>query len=314
MQKPIPKHNNLQMIATCNSPLQVPPDRPPADNRIAVDVYADFLKAIGHAVIQTTSAYWFDVHSHCFLAFPYHHSIDPAKDELKELFRSAMMLRYVSKSSGVKSYCIACDQKPYTLESLTSKARNQTRRGLENWKVEQVGCDWLAANGERLNADTLSRQGRRQSEFDQSRWKRFCNAAATRSGFEGWAAVANGKVGAVALSFIMGEVAYIFLQRSLGSELGTYPNNALSFGVTERMLSRPSIRMVFYGLRPLAASSTLDHFKLGMGYREVPIRECFSIAPHFKPFVPFARFAASRLGGALNNEAAKKFAVALGNV
>ncbi len=302
------------MIGTCNSCLQVPPCSPHMDNQVSIDVYADFLRAIGHSVIQTASAFWFDVHSHSFLAFPYHHSIEPAKDELKELFRSAVMLRYVSKSSGVESYYIACDQKPYTLNSLTSKARNQTRRGLENWNVEQVGCDWLALYGERLNADTLLRQGRRQSEFDQQRWQRFCKEAAARSGFEGWAAVAKGKVGAVALSFMMGDVAYIFLQRSSGSELGTYPNNALSFRMTEELLARPSIRMVFYGLRPLAASSNLDHFKLGMGYREVPVKECFSIAPRFKPFVPLARFAAARFGGVMNNEAAKKFAVALGNV
>jgi hypothetical protein len=284
------------------------------DNRVSIDVYADFLTAIGHTVIQTASAFWFDVHSRSFLAFPYHDPIEPAKDELKELFRSAVMLRYVSKSSGVESYYVACDQKPYSLKSLTSKARNQTRRGLENWNVEQVGCDWMASHGERLNADTLLRQGRRQSEFDQRRWHRFCNAAATRPGFEGWAAVAKGKVGAVALSFVMGDVAHIFLQRSSGSELGTYPNNALSFRVTEELLGRPSIRMVFYGLRPLAASSNLDHFKLGMGYREVPIKECFSIAPRFMPFVPLARFAAGHLGSMMNNEAAKKFAVALGNV
>jgi hypothetical protein len=276
-----------------------------------VEVYSDFLRAIGHTVIQTDSASWFDAYPRGFLAFPYHVSIDPTEAELRELFRIAVMLRFVSKSTGVNSHYVACDQKPYTLRSLTSKARNQTRRGLDNWHVERVGCDWVAAHGKHLNADTLMRQGRRQSDFDQSYWQRFCGAAATRPGFEGWAAIANGKVGAVAITFVMGDVTHILLQRSARSELGTYPNNALSFRLTEQLLERPSVRIVFYGLRPLAAASSLDHFKLGMGYSEFPVLETFSARPLLRPLIPAARFFISHLARNNRIESIRKLAAAL---
>ena len=95
-----------------------------------VEVYSDFLRAIGHTVIQTDWASWFDAYPRGFLAFPYHLPIDPTDAESKELFRIALMLRFVSKSTGGSSYYVACDQKPYMLQSLTAKARNQTRRGL----------------------------------------------------------------------------------------------------------------------------------------------------------------------------------------
>jgi hypothetical protein len=276
-----------------------------------IDIYCDFLRAIGHRVIQTASASWFDVYPRSYLAFPYHQAIEPGDTELRELFRSALMLRFTSESRGVNSYYVACDQKPYDLHSLTSKARNQTRRGLESWCVERVGCDWVAACGERLNAETLVRQGRQKSDFDSDHWRSFCGAAATRSGFEGWAATAKGKVGAVALTFVMGDVAYILLQRSARSELGTYPNNALSFTVTRELLGRPSIRMAFYGLRPLAASSSLEHFKLGMGYRQIPVMETVSTRPLLRPLVPAARLLISHWAVGTRSESIRKLAGAL---
>ncbi len=275
------------------------------------DVYAEFLKTLGHKVIRTESAYWFDVYPRTFLAFPHHLAIQPSTNELKALFKSALMLRFVSISTGTDSYYIACDQKPYTLETLTSKARNQTRRGLENWRVDSVGCDWVASHGENLNAQTLARQGRNESEFDQNYWHRVCTAAAKYYGFEGWAAVANDRAAAVAITFVMDDVAYILLQRSGRADLGSYPNNALNFEMTRRLLARPNIRMVFYGLRPLAAGDSLDHFKAGMGYRQFSIKESFSVAPAFRPLIPAVRLAINTFPVIKTTGSGKKLASAL---
>lgn len=275
------------------------------------EVYASYLRAIGHKVIQTDSAYWYDVYPRTFLAFPYQRPIDPGAAEKRELFRSALMLRFVAAAGGVDSYYIACDQKPYGLATLSSKARNQTRRGLENWQVEEVECNWLAEHGAALNAETLARQGRRESDFDSNRWRRVCAAAAKYPGFEAWRAQQKDSTGAVALTFLMDDIAFILLQRSSYSNLNSYPNNALTFEVTQRMLARSNVRAVFYGLRALAATESLDHFKTGMGYREFPIRESFVAAPILRPWAPALRFAIARVPLLRSRESLKKLGAAL---
>ena len=87
--------------------------------------------------------------------------------------------------------------------------------------------------------------------------------------------MANGKIGAVAVTFAMGDVVHILLQRSARCELGTYPNNALTFSMSEQLLKRPEMRTLFYGLRPLAAGDSLDHFKTGMAFRQIAVRATF---------------------------------------
>jgi len=275
------------------------------------DIYASFLRAIGHKVIRTESAYWFDVYPRTYLAFPYQRPIEPSAAELKELFRKAMMLRFAAKSGGVDSYYVACDEKPYSFATLSSKARNQTRRGLENWQVEPVDCEWLANYGAALNAETLARQGRRDSDFDSNRWRRVCTAAANYPGFEAWRAQLKDKTGAVALTFLMDDLACILLQRSSYSNLSTYPNNALTFEITRTLLARPNVRSTFYGLRALAATNSLDHFKTGMGYREFPMRESFLAAPFLRPLVPAVRFAIARLPVLRSRDSLKKLDAAL---
>lgn len=274
------------------------------------EVYADFLRRIGHKVVRTHSAYWFNTFRGSLIAFPYHRPISPSNDELKQLSRKAVLLRFVSETVGEESYYMACDQKPFTLGALTSKSRNQTRRGLEQCRVTSEDCIWLAQHGGALNRETLARQGRLSSDFSSTRWRDTCLAAAKYPGFEAWAAVSEGKVAAVAMSFCMGEVAYILLQRSAPSILGTYPNNALTFTITQQLLARSEIQMVFYGLRPLIASASLDHFKTGMGYRRFMVRESFWIAPLMRPCLRAVRFAISGFHRcARRNEKLRKFAM-----
>jgi hypothetical protein len=252
------------------------------------DTYAEFLEAIGHTVIKTRSAYWFDAFPWTRLAFPYHLPIQPDADELRGLFRKAVLLRYVSESSGIPSHYVACMDRAYGLGSLNTKARNQTRKGLEHWRVERVECKWLIEHGLPLNRDTLKRQGRPASSFSDDKWRRYCLGAAGRSGFEAWAAVSDTQVGAVLLAAQMGDVVHTLLQRSSTASLRTCPNNALTFAMTQDAMRRPEVRMVFFGLRALTVEEGLDHFKQNMGYQLVPIRERFHPAAPVRCFTRIA--------------------------
>lgn len=95
--------------------------------------YASFLKAIGHRVVRTESTWWFDVGPSIFMNFPYAPPIEPGQGELDELLRRrGLVARYACRQEhGVLSFTMVCRDKSYGLLSLTTKARNQTRRGLQ---------------------------------------------------------------------------------------------------------------------------------------------------------------------------------------
>jgi hypothetical protein len=237
--------------------------------------YTAFLRAAGHRVIETESAVWYDPRPGALTAFPLHREINPTPAELRKLLRRTFLLRYTSADRGIPSYFVGCDQSGYGMESLNSKARNQTRRALEQWQVVQRDGNWLAEHGKPLNRDTLIRQERALSASAERDWSRCCRAAHGRDGFEVWAAVSGPRIGAVALTFVFDEVAYILLQRSATAELPAYPNNALTFTMTQALLSRPAIRLAFYGMRSVGAPASLNHFKAGMGYTRRPVYESF---------------------------------------
>ena len=63
--------------------------------------------------------------------------------------------------TGKSSYLIVRSDKNYDITSVDADyARRQTRRGLENFEIKPLDLKSLAELGNKLNFDTLSRQGR----------------------------------------------------------------------------------------------------------------------------------------------------------
>lgn len=270
---------------------------------MTLDAYRKFLESAGHPVIRESDHLWYKLNRGVWIAFPLHRAIVPSRDEMRRLFRRGMLFRFIGDDTRAPhSYYLGCDRKPYDLAGLNSKARNQTRRGLEHWRLEEKSCAWLAEHGLELNRQTVRRQRRRASDYGDERWYRECLAAESVPGFSAWAVEGKAGCGAVALTYTMEGVVYILLQRSSPMELRTYPNNALTYLMTKHFLSRDDIHLVFYGLRPLAASSSLDHFKEGMGYRRFPVQECFVIHPWLRAALPFLGRAVNALSLVAHDE------------
>jgi hypothetical protein len=76
----------------------------------------------------------------------------------------------------------------------------------------------------------------------------------------------------------------IQVARSLNSALRFYPNNALLYTAVHNMLSRPEIKQIWFGVESLEGVTSIDQFKLSMGFDRSPIRQC--VVPH-----PLLRFA-----------------------
>jgi len=238
--------------------------------------YAGFLRAIGHRVVETPSAHWYDASRFFFLSAPPHRLYNPASAELRGVLRHlpCMGVRFAGplQGPGKLSYQIVCDNRAYGLEALSANVRSKVRRGLKRCTVGPVPFTVIATAGRRAHRDTLARQGR-DGVLSGGTWDRFWAAAAATPGFEGWGAWSGDVLAAFLVSVTFDEGVEFLLARSCSDELGAYPNNALIFSVAQEMLARRGEPEITFGLESLEPVGPLDEFKFGMGFSRRPLRQ-----------------------------------------
>ena len=244
--------------------------------KVNAAAYADFLRALGHRVVQTRSSYWYNTSRFFLLSAPSHRLYDPSEDELRALFRRLPCagVRFAAplETSGKPSYQIVCDSADYDIEALSANVRSKVRRGLRRCEVAPVSFPVIATAGWQAHQDTLARQGRDGGLTGES-WERFWTAAAATAGFEGWGAWCEGELAAFLVTVAFEDSVEFLLARSCTDRLGAYPNNALLFYVTREMLARRKVREITFGLESLEPVGPLDQFKFAMGFRPRPIRQ-----------------------------------------
>jgi len=253
------------------------------------DIFAEWLRRRGKRVVRTPSSWWQDEGFGVYQAFPYHWLIHPTPEDLNQLFRKhrALAVRYsapVDSPGGIPSYHVVFDEPAYGFDNLSHWARKNVRRGLKNCIVQPISAERFIAEGWALRSDTLDRQGRETGESFET-WSRAYRVAAELEGFEFWAALVEEKLGAFVCTFRMGECVNMLSQQCHRSFLKEHVNNALSFVVTQEMLSRPGVQSIFYGLESLDAPASVDEFKFRMGYRAKPVRQCVTFNPLAAPLV-----------------------------
>jgi hypothetical protein len=254
-----------------------------------VEIFAEWLRRQGHHVVRTASSYWYDAGPRVFQAFPYHWVIQPSPKELRALMlgEGIVALRYstpVDSPLGCISYHVVYDEPSYTLDGLNRKSRQNVRMGLKNCRVEPISFERYAKDGWLLEMDTLDRQGRRTKQSEKT-WSQRCMAAADLPGFEVWGALVDGRLTASLLTFQMDDCCEMILQQCHRDYLSARVNNALTFMVTQTMISRNKIRSVFYTLHSLDAPCSIDEFKFRMGYVAKPVRQRVTFNPWLEPFV-----------------------------
>lgn len=254
--------------------------------------YAGFLRAMGHRVVATPSAYWFDANKLFYLSAPSHRMYSPTAEELRPLWRHfpCLGVRFAAPISGPGrvSYQIVCDNPDFSIESLSGNIRSKVRRGLKRCEVRNVPLDEIAVAGRAANADTVSRQGR-GGVLEGERWDRFFRATQATPGFEGWGAWCEGELAAFLITATFDDGVEFLLARSRSDLLAAYPNNALIFTVTEEMLVRRKAPQITFGLESLEPVGPLDEFKFGMGFEARPLRQRVVFHPLFRPLVQSAR-------------------------
>lgn len=254
-------------------------------------------QAIGDRLARTVSRDWQSDGFGVYQAIPNFDLEVPAEDELQFLFKEkhAVAVRYCvpprTCASGADSYHVICDQENYTLENLSMWARKNVRRGLRNCAISPVPLAYIADNGYRLVMDTRQRQGRKLT-ITAGQWRSRFLAAVQFPAFEGWAAKCNDELAAFLITVVIGDTCIMLLQQCSTAHLREHANNALGFYVTSNMRSRPGIRQVMYGMRPLDAPPSVDEFKFRIGYRAKPVTEVVRLHPALG-------FLAGRLAGSV---------------
>ncbi len=239
----------------------------------------------GHKILQTQSTYWVSAGMGTYQAIPYHAVISPSEEELQTLFaeHKATALRYstpLDAAEGMLSYHIVYEGKNYPPKKLPHKAK----KGLAIATIQPISLSQMAAEGWKLRHDTLERQGRLGAE-KQSWWQTLCQTGQDIPGLEAWGAMVEGRLAAALLGMQCDDTFSIFFQQSHRDFLRLGVNNALTYVVTTKILERPQINRVFYGLHSLDAPSSVDEYKLHMGYYPKPVRQRIVFSPLLRPLV-----------------------------
>jgi hypothetical protein len=248
--------------------------------------FAEFWRMQGHQVIATKSCYWYNPQPLVFMSVPYHRSFVPSRRELRRVLLGgpAAAARF-HDPTGSDGGLFICSDREYDFPALLKKARNETRRGLENCSIEQVDFPYLAKHGFSLVEDTLRRQGRGQRSMTHRQWLSHCNAAGRIRGFEAWSAFVKGRLAAFMVTALVEDYFSILQQYSARETLAYHPNNALAFTVTKLKLSSDRIAYVSYGLKSLEPTPGVDHFKRGMGFQLRPFGESVAFNPLLTPLL-----------------------------
>lgn len=241
---------------------------------MSAEAYADFLVRMGHTVRKVGGIYWFNVQPHIYMSFPFQNLVEPFAINWSGVFgNDGWFARFpCSIDIGRPSYRLIVDSPEYDLKYLSGKARNQTRRGLEFCQVRQIEFSELTDRGIEINRETLERQGRRISKDFQEYWRRYYFEASRTTGAHSWGAFVNGELAAYLIGFVMDDVSHILIVRSSTTHLRKYPNNALLFHYIRYMLHYRIVNEISIGMESIQdGMQSLDHFKLGMGFRKATL-------------------------------------------
>jgi ribosomal protein S18 acetylase RimI-like enzyme len=272
----------------------------PADK----SAYCEFLDLQGHRVVQTRGSVWIDVRRRVFQpAPPFHLQPEQAYEARRALrqscglacrwFTPAQMGRSPNQANSTASVYVL--RPPYDLSRIQSKARNQTRRGLERVKVCSVNFDpSVESQAFPVYADNVDRLGLfKTSEQMKRRWAQWVSTLSRSRCAEFWGAWEGDRLVAFSVLAFSPWGSEIVCQRSLASHLDHYPNNALVFSIAMSIFQRGAAVLSF-GLAEFGSREEgLDHFKRGITFQGVPLQEhlCWHPALRFlDPIFALDRF------------------------
>lgn len=266
-----------------------------------IQQYSNFLRLQGYKVINTGSCMWYNIRPLFYESFPIGTQYRPDSGDLARMFllHFCFGVRYVchpdEPGSQTRSLFL-CTDTNYDLSTLHSKARNQTRRGLERCSIRQVEMEYLKQEGFRVKSVAHAQQGlHRVKDLDSSRWKRYMDAcAAFPEDTIAFGAFFNDELCGFVVAIIVEDYAMIQTFHNSPDKLANYSANALIFVATQTLFQRKSVNRITLGAQTLNPIRELERFKTRMGFHATPQSyrlflhpaiKTMLAAPHFSTFV-----------------------------
>ena len=244
---------------------------------------SEFFERLGQRTLCSPSAWWQEVQPGVLLSFPYYVMLEPDSAEIRKLFRDHRLraIRYPTPlhAFGFATTMPVNTHADYDLRTLHVKARNQTRRALENCVVGEMSFDDLHKQGLSLNEDTAKRQGRTSEYADPGYWRRYCEAAGATPGFSARAAWVDGRLGAYLVIASFDGWSNWLTENSATSLLSKRPNNALVYETARHFIRNTEHKQICYGLGSLENVAALDRFKQRMGWTLQPVKQRITLSP-----------------------------------
>jgi len=237
------------------------------------DEYAAFFERLGHRVVRTRSAAWYDARGGIFMSLPHAAPLEPDPAELREIFRGhAWGVRFPAPADGPGrlSYALVLDDAQYDLHSLSANSRSKVRRGLKWWDVRRIDSDHVRKRGEQANAETLARVA---LQYELCGWDQWWDAVAATESAEVWAALDGSTLGAYLVVVIVDGVAELLIARSRDDARARYANHALVFTAAREYMNRADVGALFFGLESLEPEGGVDQFKTSLGFMRRRLRQ-----------------------------------------
>jgi hypothetical protein len=243
---------------------------------MTLEIYSEFLKAIGKRVIPDDGCLWCQVAWRFYHCFPVHQPIHPSKPQLSKLFENGQTIgvRFSTDEAihgGKASFVYLCEKATFDLNLLSANQRSKIRRGLKHCSVRPItDTEYFRTEGWTLHAETLKRQGR-LANADRQEWDKMANCLGRFTGLEVWGAWIEEALASFVVTFQVENCVHLLTFRSSIPYLRFYPNNALIYTVVAEMLRRRQVQLVSFGEESLQTLESLDAFKTGLGFRKQPI-------------------------------------------
>lgn len=164
---------------------------------------------------------------------------------------------------------VACDDKNYDLDKLTSDCRANVRKCAKNLEVRRLENEEAQQQAYSVYAAATKSYG---AGFAPASEEAFIRGYARQNqyvGTENWGALLNGKLIAYTCCLLVGNTVYISASKSDPEHLKLKPNNGVQFALTQEYLVKRGFSVVISGGRCLSHDTNIQDFNLRMGFRRI---------------------------------------------
>jgi hypothetical protein len=259
---------------------------PVLDNGSIPKDYFRFVSAQGLRIVEDKTCLWVEKRSRFWESAPSHRRVVLSHAVSRKLFAlGALAIRYTCPDDrGTETCEYIWDDKNYGPQSLHKNSRYSVRKNLDLCIFRPIDFDLLIREGCTINQNVYERQDRKSDfQTDPLQWKRYMETCAGLPFVEAYGVFIQDRLCAYSLALFVDDYCYTFHPYAHSNYLKFYPMNVLIFSLVQRILQRPGVRCISYGVESYTSRPTLERFKIAMGCRKSSLRRQIVVHPLFRP-------------------------------